>query len=100
MRRSPRLRLLMLEAGRASGEAGSHCFRVQGDNLDPRFLMHQVLQNSLMGSACMREEIVARRVAESLSGEMRDEGLSTAREWVPPCPHIPGARFLTRLLTV
>ena len=39
----------------------------------------------------MREEIVARRVAESLSGEMRDEGLSTAREWVPPCPHIPGA---------
>jgi len=38
----------------------------------------------------MREEI-AQRVAESFSGEMRDVGLSTAREWVPPCPHIPGA---------
>jgi hypothetical protein len=58
--------------------------------LDPRFLMYQVLQNSLMGSARMREEI-ARRVSESLSGEMRDVGLGTAREWVPPCPHIPGA---------
>jgi hypothetical protein len=83
--------LLMLEGG-VLGEG-----RGRGGLLGRRGLIVsafrgiiQVLQNSLMGSARMREE-VARRVAESLSGEMRDEGLSTAREWVPPCPHIPGA---------